>query len=179
MDKITSSLSAPSSEYDETVNVIRQRIDNVRMNLGAELAELRQRRAVAKKNLTELWQSGQRIINACMAVYSVFTTIRGILSFFQKGERAQKERREVLKGFAVQAGVYAAQKAFEKYKAKQALAPTVANEQLLLTDSQKKRGGLELRQSDAIELMQPPAVPVCSVDYSKPRVGEVFNPPPQ
>ncbi len=168
MDKITSSLTPRQSDYDQDVKSIRQRLDSVRMNLGAELAELRQRRDVAQKSLSELMESGTRVVNAVLTVYSVIMGVKGILSFFRKGEQAKKERRDLLKGLVVQASVYAAKRAMKYYQEKQSIDQQVKTPLTLLLPSPDKLQdmSLEVRSSDSLELFAPPAVPVSVVNYS-------------
>lgn len=165
MDKITSALTSSQSEHDSEIKSIRHRLDSVRMNLGAELAELRQRRSVAQRNIANLVESGSKIINACVTVYSAITTLRAVLSFFSKGVGAKHDRRQLVKGLVVQAGFFAAQKAWKYYEHQRAMQEVVKPEPILLLDKQKQ-ATIDVSPPDPVEIA-PPAVPVCSIDYSR------------
>lgn len=103
---------------------LRNNIDAVRMNLSAEIAELRQRRATYQQQIA-------RIMRICMGVYTIYSTVRALVLMFKKGGRSPQQ---LIKGVAIQAGLFAAQKLWEHYQTRVAKEEPKQEPMRLLTD---------------------------------------------
>lgn len=113
--------------YAEEAGNLRRDIDNVRMNLNAELAELRQRRTVAEQQISVL-------MDKAMMFYAVVIGIRSIVALFRKKENRSKDI-PFFRSLAVQLGTYAASRALLHYKNRQNQIAKIAPKAKLLTDS--------------------------------------------